>query len=74
MYSVHTVHSYVLIERHGVLGFGIIITSEQWKKTWLFRLYRGLYYPIPSYMGIVISQLQGFCHCIRASPMERFST
>ena len=44
------------------------------EKTWLFRLYRGLYYPIPSYMGIVISQLQGFCHCIRASPMERFST
>lgn len=33
VYSVHTVHSYVLIERRGVSGFGITITSEQWKKT-----------------------------------------
>lgn len=31
VYSVHTVHSYVLIERRGVSGFGITITSEQWK-------------------------------------------
>ena len=46
VYSVHTVHSYVLIERRGVSGFGIAITSEQWKKPWLLRLYRGLYYPI----------------------------
>ena len=33
------------------------LSPEQWKKTWLFRSYRGLWlYYVPNYIGILISQ------------------